>query len=170
MASEKLIAASTLWVGGGSTASLSDVVTAGGDGAGVTLGSGAFGKVDTYVYNGAEAAVKKLKPGASEESIGTERAGVDILARFTPICCHRCCRDVSRMGFDCPSERAVTGCCWRSTVCRVNLKLAGVGGGFAWVLVSSGFPGVPSWHVLSPSRCPSSAAIALLPASACHRK
>ena len=35
-----------------------------------TLGSGAFGKVDTYNYHGAVVAVKELKAGSEEESIG----------------------------------------------------------------------------------------------------
>ena len=42
---------------------------------GTPLGSGAFGKVDTYRYHGAALAVKELKAGADEESIGVCPAG-----------------------------------------------------------------------------------------------
>ena len=42
----------------------------GGGGVGVALGSGVFGKVGTYRYHGAAVAVKELKAGADEESIG----------------------------------------------------------------------------------------------------
>ena len=42
----------------------------GGSSSGAALGSGAFGKVGTYRYHGATVAVKELKAGADEESIG----------------------------------------------------------------------------------------------------
>ena len=41
-----------------------------GSSSGAALGSGAFGKVGTYRYHGATVAVKELKAGADEESIG----------------------------------------------------------------------------------------------------
>ena len=71
-----VIAARSLEVDGpGSKRTLADVasVDAAGGGlpSGATLGSGAFGKVGTYLYNGAAVAVKELKVGVDEDSIGT---------------------------------------------------------------------------------------------------
>ena len=42
----------------------------GGSSSGAALGSGAFGKVATYCYHGAAVAVKELKAGADEGTIG----------------------------------------------------------------------------------------------------
>ena len=56
---------------------LVDVVGADEDGgtadATAALGSGAFGKVDSYRFHGALVAVKELKAGANEDSIGMVR-------------------------------------------------------------------------------------------------
>ena len=49
---------------------LASEATGGGSCSPSTLGSGAFGKVETYRYHGAAVAVKELKPGADEETIG----------------------------------------------------------------------------------------------------
>ena len=68
---EKLIAAASLDTVDGSGRTLATEASSGGgvDG-GAALGSGAFGKVGTYRYHGATVAVKELKAGADEESIG----------------------------------------------------------------------------------------------------
>ena len=68
-----VIAARSLEVAGEAGRSLADVV---GAGAGAALGSGAFGKVGAYRYHGAAVAVKELKTGADEESIGGCRGAV----------------------------------------------------------------------------------------------
>ena len=75
VASDRRIAAASLaTVGSGPGRTLAvEVSGSAGAGAGssdATLGSGAFGKVGTYRYHGAAVAVKELKPGADEDSIG----------------------------------------------------------------------------------------------------
>ena len=75
MAADRLIAAGsldTVTVDATGTASASGGTLAAeaSSGGGAALGSGAFGKVGTYCYHGALAAVKELKAGADEETIG----------------------------------------------------------------------------------------------------
>ena len=71
MAVDRLIAAASLDTVDGSGRTLAAGVSSGGaSGGGSSLGSGAFGKVGTYRYHGASVAVKELKAGADEESIG----------------------------------------------------------------------------------------------------
>ena len=65
---DRVITAASLDAVDGGGATLADEVGSSGDGA---LGSGAFGKVGTYRYHGAVVAVKQLKAGADEESIGS---------------------------------------------------------------------------------------------------
>ena len=60
-------------VGGTGRTLAAEAGSGGAGGSGAALGSGAFGKVGTYRYNGATVAVKELKAGADEESIGTSR-------------------------------------------------------------------------------------------------
>ena len=72
MAAERLIAAVSLDSVDGTGRTLAAEVGSGGAGGGgdAALGSGAFGKVGTYRFYGATVAVKELKAGADEESIG----------------------------------------------------------------------------------------------------
>ena len=69
---ERLIAAGSLDTVDGSGRTLAVEASSGGgdSSSGAALGSGAFGKVGTYRYHGATVAVKELKAGADEESIG----------------------------------------------------------------------------------------------------
>ena len=69
---KSVIAAASLDTVDGSGRTLAaEASSGGGGGAGDTaLGSGAFGKVGTYRYHGATVAVKELKAGADEDSIG----------------------------------------------------------------------------------------------------
>ena len=73
----KAIKASELKTTEGADCTLADVArgTFSGMGAGssTALGSGVFGNVSTYHYHGAAVAVKQLKAGVDEESIGEER-------------------------------------------------------------------------------------------------
>ena len=75
MPHDRVVAATSLVATDGSRLTLATVVAGGGGGGGggggATLGAGAFGKVGTYKYHGATVAVKELKAGANEESIGT---------------------------------------------------------------------------------------------------
>ena len=72
-----VITARRLEVGDGSGWTLVDVATAGQASPGgaaasddAALGSGYFGKVDKYQYFGASVAVKEVKAGVDDESIG----------------------------------------------------------------------------------------------------
>ena len=67
---KSVIAAVSLDTVDGTGRTLAAEVSSGGAGVGVALGSGVFGKVGTYRYHGAAVAVKELKAGADEESIG----------------------------------------------------------------------------------------------------
>ena len=59
--------------------SLADVSEDGaGPDSGATLGDGVFGDVATYYYHGAAVAVKKVKAGADEESIGNSQVTMSI--------------------------------------------------------------------------------------------
>ena len=69
MAADRLIAAASLDTVDGSSRTLAAEASSGGGG-GAGIGSGVFGKVGTYRYHGAVVAVKELKAGADEESIG----------------------------------------------------------------------------------------------------
>ena len=76
VASDRLIAAASLDAADGSGRTLA-VAVSGGDSSDTALGSGVFGKVCAYHYHGAGVAVKELKAGADEKSIG---------ACFTSVC------------------------------------------------------------------------------------
>ena len=88
MASDRVIFARSLHSNDGSGRTLMDVVGSGSaSGAGAALGSGAFGKVGTYRYHGAVVAVKELKAGADEDSIG-EKDTADVVHSLLPwVCC-----------------------------------------------------------------------------------
>ena len=66
VAADRLIAAVSLDTVDGSGQTLATEASSGS----AALGSGAFGKVGTYRYHGSAVAVKELKAGAKEESIG----------------------------------------------------------------------------------------------------
>ena len=82
MAADRLIAAGSLDVVDGTGRTLAAEASSSGGGA--ALGSGVFGKVGTYRYNGAAVAVKELKAGADEESIGALPLFVNCVRRAFP--------------------------------------------------------------------------------------
>ena len=67
---KSIIASASLDTVDGSGRTLAVGASSSGGGAGAALGSGAFGKVGTYSYHGATVAVKELKAGADEDTIG----------------------------------------------------------------------------------------------------
>ena len=70
MPADQLIAATSLDAVDGSGRTLRAVVLLGRGNSGAALGSGAFATITAYRYHGAPVAVKELKAGADEESIG----------------------------------------------------------------------------------------------------
>ena len=89
MAADRVIAATSLLTvsGGGAARTLAAAVSndsGGGGGGDAALGSGAFGEVGAFRYHGAAVAVKELKAGADEVSIGA-LVNLNTLSRSVPV-------------------------------------------------------------------------------------
>ena len=80
---ERTIQAQSLTAVDGSGRSLADAV---GTAAGATLGSGSFGHLFVYRHHGAEVAVKELRVGADESSIGMSPSTGIMCFRLVPFC------------------------------------------------------------------------------------
>ena len=74
-------------------------ISGGGGDRGTALGSGAFGKVGTYRYHGAVVAVKELRAGVDEETIGAvDHCGGLVLVPYAPpVVCSNSCLGCNRL-------------------------------------------------------------------------